>query len=93
MKYAVEMGLGTMIYISSFIKTGSGIQKLLGGLHIQTHRQQGDIINLLNETKCTVLANKLFPSAFSSFTNVLCGDSRNDDSRICTSVQKYACQP
>jgi hypothetical protein len=31
MKYAVEMGSGTMIYIPSFIKTGSGIQKLRGG--------------------------------------------------------------
>jgi hypothetical protein len=31
MKYAVEMGSGAMIYIPSFIKIGSGIQKLLGG--------------------------------------------------------------
>jgi hypothetical protein len=30
MNCAVEMGSGTMIYIPSFIKTGSGIQKLLG---------------------------------------------------------------
>jgi hypothetical protein len=30
MKYAVEMGSGAMIYIPSFIKTGSGIQKLMG---------------------------------------------------------------
>jgi hypothetical protein len=29
--YAVEMGSGAMIYIPSFIKIGSGIQKLLGG--------------------------------------------------------------
>jgi hypothetical protein len=28
MKYAVEMGLGARIYIPSFVKTGSGIQKL-----------------------------------------------------------------
>jgi hypothetical protein len=47
MKYAVEMGSGAMIYIPSFIKIGSGIQKLMGGIHIQTHRQQGDLINLL----------------------------------------------
>jgi hypothetical protein len=26
MKYAIEMGAGAMIYIPSFIKTGSGIQ-------------------------------------------------------------------
>jgi hypothetical protein len=31
MKYAVEMGSGAVIYIPSFIETGSGIQKLTGG--------------------------------------------------------------
>jgi hypothetical protein len=31
MKYAVEMGSGTMIYIPSFINIDSGIQKLKGG--------------------------------------------------------------
>jgi hypothetical protein len=31
MKYAVEMGSGAMIYILSFIKIGSGIQKLILG--------------------------------------------------------------
>jgi hypothetical protein len=31
MKYVVEMGSGTMIYIPSFIKNGSGIQNLIGG--------------------------------------------------------------
>jgi hypothetical protein len=30
MKYAVEVGSGAMIYIPSFINTGSGIQKLIG---------------------------------------------------------------
>jgi hypothetical protein len=30
MNYAVEMGLGVMIYITSFIMMGSGIQKLRG---------------------------------------------------------------
>jgi hypothetical protein len=30
MKYAVQMGSGAMIYIPSFIKIGSGIQKLWG---------------------------------------------------------------
>jgi hypothetical protein len=29
MKYAVEMGSNAMIYIPSFIKIGSGIQKLI----------------------------------------------------------------
>jgi hypothetical protein len=31
MNCAVEMVLGAMIYISNFIKIGSGIQKLIGG--------------------------------------------------------------
>jgi hypothetical protein len=29
--YSGEMGSGAMIYIARFIKTGSGIQKLMGG--------------------------------------------------------------
>jgi hypothetical protein len=45
MKYAVHMGSGAMIYIPSFIKIGSGIQKLIGGGGI--HRQEGDRISLL----------------------------------------------
>jgi hypothetical protein len=40
------MGSGTMIYIPSFIKHSSGIQKLIEG-DTQTHRQQGDHISLL----------------------------------------------
>jgi hypothetical protein len=31
MKYSVEMGSCVMIYIPSFIKIGSGIQKVMGG--------------------------------------------------------------
>jgi hypothetical protein len=38
MKYAIEMGSGTKIYITSFIKVGSGIQKLIGGIHRHTGR-------------------------------------------------------
>jgi hypothetical protein len=41
-KYAVEMGSGAMIYsyIPSFIKIGSGIQKLMkGGIHRHTDIQ------------------------------------------------------
>jgi hypothetical protein len=47
MKYGVEMGSGAMIYISSFIKISSGIQKLIGE---ETHRQHGDRISLLLES-------------------------------------------
>jgi hypothetical protein len=40
MKYAVEMVSGAMIYIPSFTKTGSGIQKLLWVvIHVQTARK------------------------------------------------------
>jgi hypothetical protein len=37
MENAVEMGSGAMIYISSFINSGSTIQKLVGGIHRHTH--------------------------------------------------------
>jgi hypothetical protein len=63
MKYAVRIGSGAMIYISSFIKTGSSIQKA------DTWTQQGDRTNLflffqnegrrLNKTITTTLT---FPS-------------------------------
>jgi hypothetical protein len=46
MKNAVEMGSGAVIYIPSFIKISSGIQKLIGVT--QTHRQEGDHISLLS---------------------------------------------
>jgi hypothetical protein len=36
MKYAVEIGSGAMIYTPSFIKSGSGIQTLMWGIHKQT---------------------------------------------------------
>jgi hypothetical protein len=32
MKYADEMGSVAVLYIPSFIKIGSGIQKLMGGI-------------------------------------------------------------
>jgi hypothetical protein len=49
------MGPGAMICVPSFIQTGSGIQKQIGGgarIHrhtdILTHRQHGDCISLLS---------------------------------------------
>jgi hypothetical protein len=36
MKYAIGMGSGVMIYMPSFVKIGSGIQKLLRGSYTQT---------------------------------------------------------
>jgi hypothetical protein len=46
MKYAVEMGSGTVIYIPSFIKIGAGIQKLMGEGNSRTQRQYGELINV-----------------------------------------------
>jgi hypothetical protein len=43
MNHAVETVSGAIIYISSAIKIGSVIQKLMGG----GHRQHGDCISLL----------------------------------------------
>jgi high-affinity Fe2+/Pb2+ permease len=44
MKYAVEMDTGAMIYIRSFVKIASGIQKLiLGGIY----RHHSDCISPL----------------------------------------------
>jgi hypothetical protein len=40
MKYAVEIGSGVIIYIPSFIKAGSGIQKLMRGGNSQTHSME-----------------------------------------------------
>jgi hypothetical protein len=36
MKFTIEKGSGAMIYITSFIKTGSGIQRLISGTHRNT---------------------------------------------------------
>jgi hypothetical protein len=41
-KNAAEMDSGATIYIPNFIKTGSGIQELILGIH----RQYGDIKSL-----------------------------------------------
>jgi hypothetical protein len=60
MKYAVEMGLGAMICISSFIKNVSGIQKLLGGGGGGTHTESMVIAkaqNLLYQNKESRLKN------------------------------------
>jgi hypothetical protein len=43
-EYAADMSLGDMIYIPTFINTGSAFQKLMVG---HTDRQHGDRISLL----------------------------------------------
>jgi hypothetical protein len=37
LKYVVEIGSGVMIYMSNFIKIGSDIEKLMGGIHRHTN--------------------------------------------------------
>jgi hypothetical protein len=39
------MGSGAVIYVPSFIKIGSGVQKLIGRIHRHTHGQQRDVIS------------------------------------------------
>jgi hypothetical protein len=41
------MGLGAVIYVPSVINIGSGVQKLIGGLHRHTHGQRRDLVSLL----------------------------------------------
>jgi hypothetical protein len=43
-KYTVEVGSGAMIYLPSFIKIDSDIQKLMGG---GIQRQHGDLISFV----------------------------------------------
>jgi hypothetical protein len=48
------MGSGSVIYVPSFVKIASGIQKLMGGeeyTDTHTHRQQRDLISLLHVFK------------------------------------------
>jgi hypothetical protein len=52
MKYTVEMALCGIIYIPSFMMIGSGIREIFkikfvnGGIRVQTHRHQGDLISI-----------------------------------------------
>jgi hypothetical protein len=43
MKLATEMDLGSMMYITNFIKIGSGIQKLIGGGQKHRHTNRVEI--------------------------------------------------
>jgi hypothetical protein len=45
------MGSGSVIYVSSFINIGSGIQKLPGGIDRHSHGQQRELISLLYFSK------------------------------------------
>jgi hypothetical protein len=49
MKYANDMGPGSMMYIPSFIEIGSDIKILWEGfIHKYTHTHHGNLINLLS---------------------------------------------
>jgi hypothetical protein len=46
------MGLGAMTHISSFLKIGSGTEKLVGSdahtrIGTRTHRERGDLMGLI----------------------------------------------
>jgi hypothetical protein len=43
MKYAVEISSVAMLYIPSFIKIGSAIQRLMGGGEINIHTDKMEI--------------------------------------------------
>jgi hypothetical protein len=46
------MGSGAVIYVPSYIKIGSGVQKLMEGYaDTYTHGQQRDLISLLFQNK------------------------------------------
>jgi hypothetical protein len=49
MNYAIEMRLGAMMYVRSFIKIGPGIQNLMGGggEWSYSYKQEDDLIGLL----------------------------------------------
>jgi hypothetical protein len=54
MKYAAEMGSGAMIYVPSFMKSGSGNQKLIGageGIHRLTAWRSHESILICQDKK------------------------------------------
>jgi hypothetical protein len=67
MNYAIEMGSGAMIHIPSFTNIGSGIQNVIG--RIQSHREEGDRISLLYESKLKRTGDVVL------FTKLDCGQS------------------
>jgi hypothetical protein len=69
MKYAVEMGSGVMMYIPSFVKISSGIQKLMGrGIHRHTDTQHEDCISQLS-----FFQNKEIMPKIAGFVAPACG--------------------
>jgi hypothetical protein len=82
MKHRVKMGSGVMIYMPSFIKIGSVIQKLIGGGGI--HTQQGDLISLLlffqnKESKLKFIFPSVLQRCISLHTMSIIHHFLNDD--------------
>jgi hypothetical protein len=71
MKYAVEVGSVGMMYIPSFIKIGSGIQKLIG--ESDRHRQHEDLISILQESGLRMYKTIILPTLM---LNVVCHFNR-----------------
>jgi hypothetical protein len=61
MKHAVEMTSGDMVYMESFIKTGSDIQKLIQGAYTYRHTHTHTHSN----------TNKLISSAYFYFFKIM----------------------
>jgi hypothetical protein len=53
MKYAVNMGLGALIYVPSFITFGGDVQNVIWG-DKQTHNQEEDHTSILYEIRLKV---------------------------------------
>jgi hypothetical protein len=73
MSYAIETGSTVMIYMTSFIKIGSGLQKLIGR-KAQTHREQGDLISILLflQNKESRLKTFMYLSSLKNIKSILC---------------------
>jgi hypothetical protein len=48
-KYTIEVASGGITSTQSFIKIGSGVQKLLEGIQIQTHKDSKEMAGYYNE--------------------------------------------
>jgi hypothetical protein len=70
-----------VIYVPSVIKFGSGIQKLIGGIHTDTHRQQRDLISLLYFFRIRKVDYK------SDDRDMQCRNSQDSSVRIVTRLQ------
>jgi hypothetical protein len=64
MELVVEMSLGAIVYILSFLKTGSGIQKLMWGIYEICRKEDGGIWG--NYMKFHVYYKEWFKKSFTT---------------------------